>query len=261
MSSKPISMERYINRWMPTVEGYLTPLDARLVYALLSYQSEAHIGGHLCEIGVHHGRLFLMLALARGKGERALAIDLFEDDTLNAGTEQAGRDRAVINNARRLGIELVDQEVFKTSSTGIEPEDILARTSGPIRFYSIDGGHLYHNVENDLRLAERTLTPEGIIAVDDFLNPGWTDVSFAVYDFLRRTNVIVPFAITPAKIYLAPLRAAEKYKAALVKYARFTQTELVQVLGKDVLRLKQGFRSKGYDLLCTTIARHTSRLA
>lgn len=261
MASKPISIERYISRWMPTVRGYLTPLDARLVHALLTHQIESHIRGHLCEIGVHHGRLFLMLALARGAGERALAIDLFEDDRLNAGTEQAGRDRAVINNARRLGVELADQEVFKTSSTDIEPADILARTTGPVRFYSVDGGHLYHNVENDLLLAEQTLTPEGIIAVDDFFNPGWTDVSFAVYDFLRRTDVIVPFAITPAKIYLAPLRAAGQYKAALMRDTRFAQTELVQVLGKEVLRVKQGLRSKGYDFLCSTIARHASRLA
>jgi hypothetical protein len=33
-----------------------------------------------------------MLALARRAGERALAIDLFEDDAINANTQHAGRD-------------------------------------------------------------------------------------------------------------------------------------------------------------------------
>lgn len=261
MAIRPISIDRYITRWMPTVQGYLTPLDALVIHALLSYQMESHISGHLCEIGVHHGRLFLMLALARGQGERALAIDLFEDDVLNAGTEHSGRDRAVLHNARRLGVELADQEVFKTSSTDIGPADILARTTGPVRFYSIDGSHLYHHVEHDLLLAEQTLTPEGIIVVDDFFNPGWADVSFAVYDFLRRTDAIAPFAVTPDKIYLAPLPAGERYKAALLGHARLARVELVQVLGKDVVRLKQTLPRRGYYLLRDAIARHASRLA
>lgn len=261
MASKPISFDKYITRWMPTVQGYMTPLDARVIGALLSYQNESNIRGHLCEIGVHHGRLFLMLALARRPGECSLAIDLFEDDRLNASTEHAGRDLAIFENARRLGVKLTDQEVFKTSSMGVEPADILARATGPVRFYSIDGSHLYNGVENDLRLAERTLTPDGIIAVDDFFNPGWADVSFAVHDFLRRTDAIVPFAITPAKIYLAPLRAAEKYKAALLRHARAADTELVQVLGKETLRLKQSALRRGYDLLHNAIARYALRLA
>jgi Methyltransferase domain len=260
MASTPITIDRYITRWMPTVQGYLTSLDARVIRTLLSYQTESDISGHLCEIGVHHGRLFLMLAIARRPGERALGIDLFEDDELNASTEHAGRVRAVIDNARRLGIELADQEIFKTSSTEIGPADILARTTGPVRFCSIDASHLYDDVENDLLLAERTLTPDGIIAVDDFFHPGWPDVSFAVSDFLGRTSAIVPFLITPDKLYLAPVPVAERYKTALIRQPRLAHSELVWVRGKEVLRLKQTLASRGYDFLHNAIARHAARL-
>lgn len=247
-SATSILLDRYIACSMETVRGYLIPLDAQLIGTLLSYQDENNIKGHLCEIGVHHGRLFLMLALARRTGERALAIDLFEDDAINANTQHAGRDRALFANAHRLGIELSEEEIFKTSSLEIEPADILARTTGHIRFFSIDGCHLYQYVENDLRLAERTLIAEGVIAVDDFFNPFWPDVNFAAGDFLRRTDTIVPFAIT-SKLYLASPTSAEKYKTALAKRADLAQVSCVQMLGREVLAFRQGALRRGYDRL------------
>src|ERR1700677_4291459 len=135
MATASISLIKYARSSMESVEGYLTSMDARLIAELLSCQEETGITGNLCEIGVHHGRLFLMLALARRPGERALAIDLFEDDAINANTRHAGRDRALLKNARRLGIDLSDEETFKTSSLDIDANDILQRTTGPVRFF------------------------------------------------------------------------------------------------------------------------------
>jgi Methyltransferase domain len=248
MDSTSISLDKYIARSMETVQGYLTNLDAQLIAALLTYQNENNINGDLCEIGVHHGRLFLMLALARRANERALAIDLFEDDAINRNTQHAGRDRALLVNAQRLGIQLSDEEILKTSSLDIDASDILKRATGRIRFFSVDGCHLYQHVENDLRLVEDTLADEGIIAVDDFFNKDWADASFATYDFLRRTDAIVPFAIT-SKLYLASSDAAEKYKKVLSKRADLAQNYSVQILGRQVLAFRQGIAKKGYELL------------
>lgn len=252
-----MSPEKYTERFMGTVQGYMTALDARLIAALLKYQAENNIQGHLCEIGVHHGRLFLMLALARRQGERALAIDLFEDDAINANTRHAGRNGALLANARRLGIELSEEETFKTSSLDVKPSDILARTTGRTRFFSVDGCHLYREVENDLRLAESTLTPDGIIAVDDFFNPNWADVSFATYDFLRATGKFVPFAIT-SKLFLAAPGMAEKYKSALSKRHDLGQISSVQVLGREVLAARAGVIEKGYEAFRGLISRRAS---
>ncbi len=258
MRNTSISLDRYVSHSMESVHGYMSSLDAHLIATLLSFQNENNIRGHLCEIGVHHGRLFLMLALARRPGERALGIDLFEDDTINTNTHHAGRDRALFANARRLGIELSEDETFKTSSIDIGAVDILRRTTGRIRFFSIDGSHLYQPVENDLRLAEQTLADEGIIAVDDFFNKDWADVSFAAYDFLRRTNAIVPFAITSSKLYLAAPAAAEQYKTALASRADLGQVYHVEILGRDVVALKQKLLKRGRELLRDLIARRAS---
>lgn len=253
----PISPEKYAERFMGTVQGYMTSLDARLIAALLKYQGENKVEGHLCEIGVHHGRLFLMLALARRNGERALAIDLFEDDAINTDTQHAGRDRALFANARRLGIDLSEEETFKTSSLDVKPSDILARTTGRVRFFSVDGCHLFREVENDLSLAESTLTPDGIIAVDDFFNPNWADVSFATYDFLRQSPKFVPFAIT-SKLFLAAPETAERYKSALSKRGDLGQISNVQILGREVLAARQGVIEKGYEAFRGLISRRAS---
>ncbi len=248
------SAENYLTRSMSAVSGYLLPLDAEIICALLSYQDEAKIAGNLCEIGVHHGKLFLMLALARRAGDRALAVDLFEDDELNAGGRHAGRDRALFEHAKRLGVALSEEETFKTSSLDIQPADILTRTRGPIRFFSVDGGHLYHHVANDLALAEKTLHEDGIIAVDDFFNAGWMDVTFATYDFLRDRSHIVPFAVTSKKLYLAPTQAAEKYKTALRARVRDTLFSPAPVLGREALLLQRRRLKRGYEVFRSAIA-------
>lgn len=258
MSNTSISLETYISHSIETVQGYTSSLDAHVIAALLSHQNENNIKGHLCEIGVHHGRLFLMLALARRAGERALGIDLFEDDAINANTHHAGRDRALFANARRLGIELSEDETLKTSSLDIGAADILRRTTGRIRFFSVDGSHLYQPVEHDLGMAEQTLVAEGIIAIDDFFNKDWADVSFATYDFLRKTNAIVPFAITSSKLYLTAPAAAEQYKSALAGRARLGQTYRVEILGNEVLAFNQSVLKRGYELLRGLVTRCAS---
>jgi Methyltransferase domain len=256
MPKNQLSIDDYVAKSINTVEGYLTGLDARLIATLLQHQSKTGVLGSLCEIGVHHGKLFFLLALARQSNEKALAIDLFEDDAINTNTRHAGRDRALFINARRLGIDLSEAEKFKTSSLEIKFEEILNRTGGPVRFFSVDGSHLYEPVVNDLQLAERSLCPDGIIAVDDFFNLEWPDVTFAAYDFLRHSSAdLTPFALTPSKLYLAPRPAAESYKEALESGAALGQVRRVQFLGREVLTLRQRLAEKGYEAMRRLVSR------
>src|SRR4051812_5047922 len=132
-------LRSYINSDMHSVAGYLRAIDAEIIAALLEYQAKQSITGSLCEIGVHHGRLFFALALSRNPNERALAIDLFEDDGGNTTSWHSGRNTALAKNAERLRISLANEEIYKTSSLDISAEDVLARSGGRIRFYSIDG--------------------------------------------------------------------------------------------------------------------------
>ena len=256
--TKRLTLDKYLSHSMATIQGFLTPLDAKMIHTLLVYQNENGIRGNLCEIGAHHGRLFFALALARRADERALAIDLFEDDAENIKTAHAGRDEALFHNSHRLGIKLSEEETLKASSLDLASADILARTTGPVRFFSVDGGHSYAHVEHDLQLARQTLSAEGIIAVDDFFNMGWADISFATYDFLRNVHDVVPFAITSKKLYLAPKSAVNKYQSALQTSANIFQIIPVRILGSDVLAFRQTAFRKGLEFLSGALARRAS---
>jgi peptide chain release factor 2 len=60
------------------------------------------------EIGVHHGRLFIPMALARRPGERALAIDVFEDQHLNVDHSGKGDRARFEENVARTGAAPID---------------------------------------------------------------------------------------------------------------------------------------------------------
>jgi hypothetical protein len=100
----------------------------------------------------------------------------------------------------------------------------------------------------------------GVIAVDDFFSPRWPEVSLAIYDFLQKTDLMVPFAITRGKIYLTDSDSTEIYKAALRLHTEMGHQETVQILGKDVLLLKQSRFSKDCDIFRYTAVREASRL-
>jgi hypothetical protein len=253
MRANSYALEAYRRFQIFTVSGYLRSLDAGIIASILAFQDDNDILGNLCEIGVHHGRLFFMLALARRTDERSLAIDLFEDDAINSSSYQhRGRDSALFTNAHRLGISLSEAEIYKTSSFEIRADDILSRTGGPIRFFSIDGGHSYENLENDLVLAKSTLHEAGIIVVDDFFNRDWPEVTFAIYDFVKETNEMIPFLLSPGKIYLARAGIATTYQFAVRKANPNAKGKIVRFLNHEVYSVRYGLPrwalSRAYDL-------------
>jgi hypothetical protein len=199
----------YIRRILHTVMGFLALTDAHVIQQILDDQRRREVRGNLCEVGVHHGRLFLLLALARQEGESALGIDLFEDDEGNRAGRHAGRDAALPGNAKRLGIPLAPSEIWKISSLEVTAEALLARAGGPLRFISIDGGHAYGHVHNDLNLARQCMTPNGVIALDDFCSQQFPEVTAAALDFLRTQEEYIPALCTPCKLYLTRRESAQ----------------------------------------------------
>lgn len=247
------ALDRYIDRQIEAVPGYFGQVEATAIDVVGRWQVEQGIKGNLAEIGVHHGKLFFILALLRQANERALAIDLFEDDGLNTGIH-AGRDRAFFDNHTKLGVALDEGEVWKTDSTTITPAALHERI-GAVRMMSVDGGHDYRTVSNDLKLADAVLADDGVMIIHDFFGIGWPDVSVAAIHFLTEGRErLQPFLITPYKLFVARPAAAARYramlpgnprlgKAALSQRTMFDAPIMVMTLGRREV-LKRSLRRK-----------------
>src|SRR5262245_52306626 len=60
------------------IEGWFSPLDARVFIAVDELQRARSVRGDLLEIGVFQGRSAVLLGYFRQEGERLVACDLFE---------------------------------------------------------------------------------------------------------------------------------------------------------------------------------------
>jgi hypothetical protein len=156
------------------------------------------------------------MCLALQKGEKAYCIDVFDAQYLNKDRSGLG-DRVVFErNMAQFRIDLINVTIDARSSQNVAPQDIIEAV-GPVRFFSVDGGHYQEIVENDLKLAEVCLSDSGVIALDDFHRPEWPDVSAGYFSwYAARTNPIVPFAIGFNKLYLCYEQFVDNYKCALV---------------------------------------------
>ena len=66
----------------------------------------------------------------------------------------------------------------------------------------------------DLRLAEEILAPEGLVSVDDFLNPMTLGVNEGVHRFFSQPRNLAPVAYTANKLFLARPFFASSYRTA-----------------------------------------------
>lgn len=208
--------QTYLKRGYSRIGGWLFPYSAMFIDSLLELQLEADVRGSVGEIGVHHGKLFILLALGRRAGEAAFAIDVFGDQHLNRDDSGSGDREIFLANARRwLGSDSERLNVLQCSSLEVQPADILER-SGPVRLASIDGGHTEDCVINDLLLVQSVLAPKGVVILDDHFNEFWPEVSSGVARYLLDPAArLRPFAITPNKTYFAAIEDVAFYRRNL----------------------------------------------
>jgi len=208
-------LRQYLRRDKKTVAGWLQRVDAEIMYAILRYQSQQSIAGSCVEIGVHQGKSFILLCLALGPHELAMCIDIFDEQFKNLDASGKGDLNLFKGNLARFRIDISRVRVFKGSSEEVRQDYVLQQV-GPVRFFSIDGGHWKSIVRNDLRLAEETLTAGGVIALDDYCRAEWPEVTAGYTLWQEETESdIVPFAVGSNKLFLCRKDFALAYREAL----------------------------------------------
>jgi hypothetical protein len=213
------ALERYRTRGHLAVKGWLLQGAADALCELAGVQSRLGIRGPVCEIGVHHGRLFILLHLLAEPNERAVAIDLFDRQAENVDHSGEGDLALLLRNVERHGGDRGRLVILTENSLRLSAERILAQCGVPPRLFSIDGGHLAENACHDLALAHDTLCEGGIAILDDYFNPAWPGVSEGACRFMERHNRhLEPVAVTGNKFFMARGSApAQAYREELAR--------------------------------------------
>ena len=104
---------------------------------------------------------------------------------------------------------------LKMFSTDVSAEELLSHTVSKPRFISIDGSHEKDDVHWDMRLAEQLLATNGLVSVDDFLNPVTLGVNDGVHAFFAQPRNLEPVLFTSNKLFLSRPGQAPRYRSAI----------------------------------------------
>jgi Methyltransferase domain len=206
------TLENYANYGFKKVKGWLETDSALLIRQLAAAQDKLNIRGGIGEIGVHHGKLFILLHLMLRKNERSFAVDIFDKQNLNIDGSGKGNLDIFLKNVTSLGGNTNLIDIFQKSSLEVSSEEIISK-AGKIRIFSIDGGHTTELTLNDLIIAEKSICEGGVIIIDDYFNPMWPGVSNGVSKFFyEQQSQIVPIVISPNKIIFTHRKYAKDYQ-------------------------------------------------
>jgi hypothetical protein len=197
-------LAHYRNNGFDEVAGWC---DTAL-FDTVKLMDSAHINrvGGCLEIGVHHGKFYLLLNQAIDSSATSYAVDIFESQHLNIDDSGLGSLEIFKNNLSRYDANKgANTKIVIGDST--DPSLRLRETVGedPLRFISVDGGHTVEHTIADLVLANDLISNEGVVILDDILNSHWLGVIEGAGRFLDRRPTLVPFAIGHNKLYMAKI--------------------------------------------------------
>jgi Methyltransferase domain len=209
--------DEYLKHGIRRVGGYLHKGAASLIVQTAAIQSQLKICGHVAEIGVHEGRLFILLCLLREENEAAVAVDVFERQELNRDNSGRGSREHLQNNLGKYVHGGSPPILLSADSRTISASTLIDAAGGQFRLFSIDGGHDADTVFHDLEVAAGALCRGGAIVLDDFFNEGWAGVADGTCRFFTSHKYpdLVPFAIAQNKVLICDRSFADKYRSAL----------------------------------------------
>lgn len=224
---------RYFRKGIDKVDGWLHTADRFLIWSLCGIQTENDIGGAIGEIGVHHGKLFILLYLSLHKEEAAFCIDVFDNQTLNVDGSGRGDETIFLQNFSAYA-DSGSLRIIKSSSLEVSRDDILS-AAGPARLISIDGGHTKEITSSDMSLCESVLSEQGLLIIDDYFNAAWPGVSEGVNAYvLENRQKLVPFAIGMNKVFFTRPTLHSLYREELRRRCREMYRKPSELFGSPV---------------------------
>ena len=166
------------------IPGWFNVDDCMHFHLVLAMQTAMGIAGDIFEIGSYHGRSTSIMALHLTPSERIVVCDTFQAQTEDHYNRLPSPANLVGNiMSVNPGLDRTKIVIHNCSST-----DLSFPPEQKFRFIHIDGGHSRNVVHSDLKLSAKHLMPKGVIVVDDYHHPHWSDVTVGVDRFLSETG-------------------------------------------------------------------------
>lgn len=226
----------YTTKRFKNVNGWLSEGAVKIIYTLNNIQSELNISGNIAEIGVHHGKLFILLYLLLKNDEYGVAIDLFGFQDLNLDRSGKGNKKIFLKNLKKYAKNTNKLKIIERDSTTVKLKDIFINKEGYFRLFSVDGGHTAELTLNDLSLSKEAICKGGIIILDDYFNENWPGVSVGTNIFMNKNSEIYPFAIGGNKLFFTnDLEFCDIYKHKLLNKFKSYKLKFSTMWGHQVL--------------------------
>jgi predicted O-methyltransferase YrrM len=162
------------------IQGWLSEGQAQ---ALFAAAEGVRAGDWIVEIGSHHGRSTVVLALAKAPDAGLLAVDPWDAPRWGGGE---GSEQAFKRNLEAAGVS--DRvKVFK----GLSSEAAQSWDGHGVGLLFVDGAHDYPSVVADIEGWEHFVTPGGTVAIHDaFSSLGVTRAILARHLVSRRFRFV-----------------------------------------------------------------------
>lgn len=225
-----------------TIAGYMN-FPTHAAFAVIARaQHDAGVVGAVGEIGVHHGRSFILAALLSTPAEPLWALDLFSTlQHLNLDGSGKGDENALAINMARVGLDISSATTVAMSSLDLKADYFCAAGIPRFRWFSVDGGHTEEATRRDMHAAACHLAEGGVIAVDDIFNNLFLGVTEGVFNFMAlNRGRLAPFLMITGKVYLTTPSFHERYYAAardffLPRYGAYTDAAKTVIAGWAVV--------------------------
>jgi hypothetical protein len=233
------ALRAYLEVGHVAVEGWLSRLAAETIVALAELQAAQGIAGPVAEIGVHHGKLFVLLHLLTSPPERAAAWDLFERQEDNVDRSGGGDEAILRANLTRHGCDPGRIAIHTANSLDLTEAAVIEACGGRPRIFSIDGGHTAEITRSDLLLAARSVCPGGLVVLDDFFNESWPGVAEGTCAAIGGGAVrLFPVVIAGNKVaFTTSPEAADGYRRGLSRPWPGAEAKTSVLFGREVLVL------------------------
>jgi hypothetical protein len=201
---------RSLLEYFESVDGMMTVNAAAGFLAVFQEMRRCGSRGHWFETGVYKGKSATLLCGSAADDEDVVLIDVGYHDTWDHLNALHGSIISTVSESETV------EYAFPS----------IKKYYGKTMVLHSDGSHFYDNVYSDLILANKLLTEDGIIILDDFGNPHYPQVQAAAYAYLAAFPEHFAFFITGEnKAFLCrPSRHKNFLNYALAKFPKDMET-------------------------------------